>query len=532
MAAAGATAAAAVAAASAAFSSFHLSRPSLARRHFRSIPIRSSISPPSTTTAEFNISFAPKSKNPKPQSETLLIPWIVRDENGNLRVQSTPPERYLQDMAKAKALSAKKKKKKEESTARAVAVEPKYSKAARRFYNENFRDPPQRLSKVLAAAGDLCPILGNKVASWLASEFNAVNLKIFLWLLSFLSLVASRRNSEELIFEGRVTVNGSVCNTPQTRVDPARDMIYVNGNRLPKKLPPKVYLALNKPKGYICSSGEKESKSVLCLFDDYLKSWNKQNPGVPKPRIFTVGRLDVATTGLIILTNDGMHIAITKGFCSKLSHPSSKLSKEYIATIDGVVNKRHLIAISEGTVIEGVHCTPDSVELLPPQPNISKPRLRVVVHEGRNHEVRELVKSAGLQIHSLKRIRIGGFRLPSDLGLKVNLEKSILSGINIDLDQLNRLALVLDCKVLDWLIPYLGLPLGWNPKAGAFWDLVIERVSRRFGEHKRDHLVSWDLVCKAKGEGVLEFEKIFVRNCALLGKWLWRFPEEWYALWH
>lgn len=227
-------------------------------------------------------------------------------------------------MAKAKALSAKKKKKKEESTARAVAVEPKYSKAARRFYNENFRDPPQRLSKVLAAAG-----------------------------------VASRRNSEELIFEGRVTVNGSVCNTPQTRVDPARDMIYVNGNRLPKKLPPKVYLALNKPKGYICSSGEKESKSVLCLFDDYLKSWNKQNPGVPKPRIFTVGRLDVATTGLIILTNDG-------DFAQKLSHPSSKLSKEYIATIDGVVNKRHLIAISEGTVIEGVHCTPDSVELLPP----------------------------------------------------------------------------------------------------------------------------------------------------------------------
>ncbi|KAL6328409.1 hypothetical protein AAG906_034553 [Vitis piasezkii] len=374
MAAAGATAAAAVAAASAAFSSFHLSRPSLARRHFRSIPIRSSISPPSTTTAEFNISFAPKSKNPKPQSETLLIPWIVRDENGNLRVQSTPPERYLQDMAKAKALSAKKKKKKEESTARAVAVEPKYSKAARRFYNENFRDPPQRLSKVLAAAG-----------------------------------VASRRSSEELIFEGRVTVNGSVCNTPQTRVDPARDMIYVNGNRLPKKLPPKVYLALNKPKGYICSSGEKESKSVLCLFDDYLKSWNKQNPGVPKPRIFTVGRLDVATTGLIILTNDG-------DFAQKLSHPSSKLSKEYIATIDGVVNKRHLIAISEGTVIEGVHCTPDSVELLPPQPKILKPRLRVVVHEGRNHEVRELVKSAGLQIHSLKRIRIGGFRLPSDLG--------------------------------------------------------------------------------------------------------------------
>ncbi|KAA0036495.1 putative RNA pseudouridine synthase aq_1464 isoform X1 [Cucumis melo var. makuwa] len=221
--------------------------------------------------------------------------------------------------------------------------------------------------------------------------------------------VASRRSSEELIFGGRVTVNGSVCNTPQTRVDPARDIIYVNGNRLPKKLPPKVYLALNKPKGYICSSGKKESKSVISLFDDYLKSWDKTYPGQPKPRLFTVGRLDVATTGLIIVTNDG-------DFAQSISHPSSGLSKEYIAAIDGDVSKQNLIAISEGTTIDGVHCTPDSVELLPRQPDISRPRLRIVVHEGRNHEVRELVKAAGLEIYSLKRVRIGGYRLPSDLG--------------------------------------------------------------------------------------------------------------------
>lgn len=223
------------------------------------------------------------------------------------------------------------------------------------------------------------------------------------------------RRSEELIFDGKVTVNGSVCNTPQTRVDPARDIIYVNGNRLPKKLPPKVYLALNKPKGYICSSGEKEFKSVITLFDDYMKSWDKRNPGIPKPRLFTVGRLDVATTGLIIVTNDGE-------FAQKLSHPSSRLQKEYIATIDGVVNKKHLIAINEGTVIDGIHCTPDSVELLPRQPDIERPRLRIVVHEGRNHEVRELVKHAGLEIHSLKRVRIGGFRLPSVLGIGMHME--------------------------------------------------------------------------------------------------------------
>ncbi|PWA79241.1 pseudouridine synthase, RluC/RluD [Artemisia annua] len=225
---------------------------------------------------------------------------------------------------------------------------------------------------------------------------------------NFVLLVASRRSCEELIFDGRVTVNGSVCNTPQTKVDPKKDMIYVNGNRLPKKLPPKVYLALNKPKGYICSSAESQTKSVISLFDDYMKSWDKRNPGQPKPRLFTVGRLDVATTGLIIVTNDGE-------FAQKISHPSSGLSKEYIATIDGAVNKRHLIAISEGTVVDGVRCIPDAVELLPQQPDKSRPRLRIVVHEGRNHEVRELVKSAGLQIYSLKRIRIGAFRLPPDL---------------------------------------------------------------------------------------------------------------------
>ncbi|KAK4367066.1 hypothetical protein RND71_014946 [Anisodus tanguticus] len=112
--------------------------------------------------------------------------------------------------------------------------------------------------------------------------------------------------------------------------------------------------------------------------------WDKRHPGQPKPRLFTVGRLDVATTGLIIVTND---------------------------------------AISDGTVIDGVHCSPDNVELLPRQPDKPRPRLRIVVHEGRNHEVRELVKNAGLQLRALKRIRIGGFRRPADLAPHTKLPK-------------------------------------------------------------------------------------------------------------
>ncbi|CAK9313417.1 unnamed protein product [Citrullus colocynthis] len=369
-----------------------LSKPSFILNPVRAIPrISCSLSSNSTPNAssssssslEFNITFAPP--KPKPKSEVedpfqfidrntggqLFIPWIVRGEDGNLKLQSHPPTRFLHSMSEDET----KPKKKKVSADKRPTEPPKHSKAARRFYNENIRDSSQRLSKVLAAAG-----------------------------------VASRRSSEELIFEGRVTVNGSVCNTPQTRVDPARDVIYVNGNRLPKKLPQKVYLALNKPKGYICSSGKKESKSVISLFDDYLQGWDKTHPGQPKPRLFTVGRLDVATTGLIIVTNDG-------DFAQSISHPSSGLSKEYIAAVDGAVSKQNLLTISEGTIIDGVHCTPDSVELLPRQPDISRPRLRIVVHEGRNHEVRELVKAAGLEIYSLKRVRIGGFRLPSDLGL-------------------------------------------------------------------------------------------------------------------
>ncbi|PKA48039.1 23S rRNA pseudouridine2604 synthase [Apostasia shenzhenica] len=366
-------------------SSFFLANPSSRLSSLRRIPFVqtscSSSSSSSSSSTEFKITFAPSPPktlvpDPSPRDTSgppipFLIPWIVRDENGGLKLQATPPVGFLQATTK----NDKSRKNKISSLPTSA---PKHSKAARRFYNQNIREP-QRLSKVLAAAG-----------------------------------VASRRSSEDLIFGGKVTVNGSVCTAPQTRVDLSKDSIYVNGNRLSKKFPPKLYFAVNKPKGYICSNGDEE-KSVVSLFDDYWKSWNKLNPGIPKPRLFTVGRLDVATTGLIIVTNDG-------DFAQQLSHPSSKFLKEYIASIEGVVHRKHLVSMSEGTAVDGVHCIPDSVELLPSQPDVTRPRLRIVVHEGRNHEVRELIRNSGLQLHSLKRVRIGGFRLPSDLGLGKYME--------------------------------------------------------------------------------------------------------------
>lgn len=312
-----------------------------------------------------------------------FIPSIVEDENGNLTLKM-PEAVSLSNPQNQKQLDSSSARSQMNSMAvppkgllrqkKVGTAPPKYSKAARRYYNQTFREP-LRLSKALAAAG-----------------------------------VASRRASEDFIFEGRVTVNGDVCKVPQTLVDPLKDVIYVDGRSLPKKLAPKLYFALNKPKGYICSSSENDTKSVLSLFDDYMQIWAKKNPGVSKPRLFTVGRLDVATSGLIFVTNDG-------AFAFNVSHPSSGLSKEYIATVGDKVTKRQLQALADGTEVEGVHCVPESVELITGEQGDTKKKLRIVVSEGRNHEVRQLVENAGLQVHLLKRIRIGGYRLPRTLGL-------------------------------------------------------------------------------------------------------------------
>lgn len=197
--------------------------------------------------------------------------------------------------------------------------------------------------------------------------------------------VASRRACEELIFAGKVKVNGTVVEVPQTLVGD-RDKILVNGKPI-GKAEGKVYYILNKPAGYICTNRRSPtSKIVLDLFE-----------GVGE-RLFTVGRLDKETEGLLLVTNDGH-------FANHVIHPSHNIHKEYLAKTDHDLTHEHLQAISSGTLVEGTFVKPIRVT------KVRKGTVKIVVAEGKKREVRLLLEAAGLQINHLSRIRIGGLIL-------------------------------------------------------------------------------------------------------------------------
>lgn len=199
--------------------------------------------------------------------------------------------------------------------------------------------------------------------------------------------VASRRHCEELIFAGKVSVNGKIALLPQTMVGDG-DAISIDGTPLPAAAKNEnVYYLLNKPRGYLCTNApERQKKLVIDLF--------KKDPR----RLFTVGRLDKETTGLIIVTNDGF-------FAQQVIHPSSDIEKEYVAEVDLPLTQLHLSIIRKGMRVEGTFVRPKSVDKL------SAKEIRVVVKEGKKREVRQLIQHAGLAVCHLCRTRIGQLRL-------------------------------------------------------------------------------------------------------------------------
>lgn len=197
--------------------------------------------------------------------------------------------------------------------------------------------------------------------------------------------VASRRGADQLILDGYVFVNGVRVTELGVQVDPMKDHIKV-GSRILKKPQAKVVYALNKPSGYICSNGRQANeKIVLDLFPE-------------NERLFTVGRLDKDAMGLILVTNDGT-------LSHKVTHPSSGVSKEYIVKVKSEVTDEHLKIISKGTYIDGQHVRPHKVTKL------RRGTLRIILKDGKKHEVKALVQEADLPLTELKRVRIGNLRL-------------------------------------------------------------------------------------------------------------------------
>jgi 23S rRNA pseudouridine2605 synthase len=200
--------------------------------------------------------------------------------------------------------------------------------------------------------------------------------------------VASRRRCEELIFAGKVSVDGVIIKVPQTLVSPQESSIVVEGKKIQTE-EKKHYFLLNKPKGYICSNTRVGTKKIV---QDLFAA-------VPE-RLFTVGRLDRETTGLLIVTNDGH-------FANKVIHPSSNITKEYLVKTKFEPFHDQLVQIAKGVEIDGDWVQPIKVA------KVRKGTIKIVIKEGKKREVRLLVGQTGLEILELKRIRIGGLLLGS-----------------------------------------------------------------------------------------------------------------------
>lgn len=197
--------------------------------------------------------------------------------------------------------------------------------------------------------------------------------------------VASRRKAEELIIEGRVRINGITVTEMGIKVT-EKDVVEVDGKPV-KKEELKVYIALNKPVGYISSAKDQFGRpTVLDLVTDL------------KERVFPVGRLDYDTSGLILLTNDG-------DFTYRLTHPKHEIEKVYEAVLDGVPKKEDIERFEKGLKIDDYITSPANFEII--KCDSKTTTAKITIHEGKNRQVRKMCEKIGCPVIKLKRISIG-----------------------------------------------------------------------------------------------------------------------------
>ncbi|HHW70083.1 MAG TPA: rRNA pseudouridine synthase [Clostridiales bacterium] len=202
--------------------------------------------------------------------------------------------------------------------------------------------------------------------------------------------VASRRKCEDIIAEGRVSVNGYTITDMGVKINPRKDIVKVDGITIEPE-DKKIYIALNKPVGYISSVCDQFGRpTVLDLVDRKFG------------RLYPVGRLDYDSEGLILLTNDG-------DLAYRLTHPKFNISKEYNVEVDGLPTPYDIDKLRKGIFLEGRKTRPAIIELLKQSKNSST--FMIILKEGRNRQIRKMFDFIGHSVISLQRVRIANILL-------------------------------------------------------------------------------------------------------------------------
>ena len=217
--------------------------------------------------------------------------------------------------------------------------------------------------------------------------------------------VASRRNAEKMILEGKVSINGITVTAMGIQVDENADQVAVDGKPVHPESE-KHYIAYNKPIGEVTTVSDPEGRAtVLDKFRDY------------PVRLFPVGRLDYDSEGLLLLTNDG-------DLMNKVLHPSFEIQKSYLTKVSNNVSDDEIRMLRKGVMIEGKLTSPAEVRLI--RHDTFSTDLLITIHEGRNRQVRKMIEAVGHQVVRLKRVRFGPVQLgdlPSGMWRKLTAEE-------------------------------------------------------------------------------------------------------------
>lgn len=200
--------------------------------------------------------------------------------------------------------------------------------------------------------------------------------------------ILSRRKAEEAILEGKVMVDGKVVTELGTKINPSINKVEYEG-KLVKNEEEKVYVLLNKPIGYVTTVKDQFNRDIVT---DLIK-------GV-KVKLLPVGRLDMYTSGALILTNDG-------DFIYRVTHPKHEIEKTYNVTLRGVIEKAQIQELEKGVKIEDYITKPAKVKILKIDSEKNISRIQITIHEGKNRQVRKMCEAVGKKVLALHRAKIG-----------------------------------------------------------------------------------------------------------------------------